>query len=80
MEIIQAKDLPDNIKDVDDSILDKAIICEESSRPYRLIKQELDFYREHNIPLPRRHYEVRFFDRLDVLPPMELFLRKCDKC
>jgi len=80
IEIIQAKDLPDHIKDVDDTILDKAIICEVSWRPYRLIKQELDFYREHNIPLPRKHYESRFVARLASLPPMKLFLRNCDKC
>jgi len=80
METISAKDLPDNIKDVEDSILDKAIICEVSGRPYRLIKQELEFYRKHNIPLPHKHHETRFLERIATLPAMELFLRNCDRC
>jgi len=29
-ELIQAKDLPDDIDDVDESILDKVIICEKT--------------------------------------------------
>ena len=89
MDSIPAKDLPDNIKDVDangespdfsGNILKKAIICEASGRPYRLIQQELVFYREHNIPIPRKHYETRYFERIEKLPPMQLFLRNCDKC
>ena len=80
MDMIAAKDLPDNITDVTDDILQKGIICEISGRPFKLIKQELDFYREHNIPLPRRHYEVRHMERISSLPPMNLSLRNCDKC
>ena len=80
MHIIAAKDLPDNIRDVSDDILGKAIICEVSGRPFKLIKQELDFYREHHIPLPRKHYETRFLERIAHLPKLSLFLRNCDKC
>lgn len=30
-----------------DDILTKAIICEVSGRPFRIVKQELEFYRRH---------------------------------
>jgi uncharacterized protein Usg len=54
--MIQAKDLPDDIEDVDDSILKSPIICEESGKPYRIQKKELALLRKLKIPLPRRYY------------------------
>ncbi|MEI8091626.1 MAG: hypothetical protein WCG98_05355 [bacterium] len=44
--ILQSTELP-NIKDVTDEILQQAIECEVSKKPFRVIKQELDFYRKH---------------------------------
>ena len=37
MQTIRAQDLPDNIHDVTDDILKKAIICEVSGRPFRIV-------------------------------------------
>ncbi|HHD92137.1 MAG TPA: hypothetical protein ENL06_00755, partial [Candidatus Portnoybacteria bacterium] len=59
---IKAKDLPDNIKDVDDSITQEIIECENHSQEkegkgkcqgsgvYRILPQELEFYRRMNLP------------------------------
>lgn len=49
---ISIDELPDSIKDVTDDILSKAIICEETGKPFRIIASELEFYRRHNLPLP----------------------------
>ncbi len=60
---INGADLPDNISEVDDTILQTAIICEVSGKPFRIIQQELAFYRKYNIPIPRRHPDQRHIDR-----------------
>jgi hypothetical protein len=59
MTTIKGKDLPISINEVGDDILQKVILCEETGKPFRIIQQELDFYRKHNIPLPTRHQDVR---------------------
>ena len=63
-----------------DDILKAIFVCEISGRPYRIIKQELEFYRKHNLPLPRRHPDIRHEERMNLRPGRTLYLRNCDKC
>lgn len=79
-KIIPASKLPDTIESIPDDILNWAIECEVSGKPFRIIKQELEFYRKHNLPIPRRHPDVRHMDRMKMRNPRKLFERKCDKC
>lgn len=80
VDTIDAQDLPDNIKDVDDSILQKGIVCEVSGKPFRLTKYELKFYRRQNLPLPRKHWLERYKTRLGKRNPRRFWNRQCDKC
>ncbi len=50
---IQAKDLPDHIKDVTDAILNEVIACGETGKAYKIQPMELEFLRSMNLPLPR---------------------------
>ncbi|MDD5769459.1 MAG: hypothetical protein PHE25_00680, partial [Candidatus Gracilibacteria bacterium] len=77
---IQAIKLPNNIKDIPDDILNWAIECEISKKPFKIISQELEFYRKHNLPIPRRHPDRRHLDRMNLRNSIGLFDRKCDKC
>jgi hypothetical protein len=61
---IPAAKLPENIEDVPDDILNWAIECEATGKPFRIIKQELEFYRKHHLPIPKRHPDQRYSDRL----------------
>ncbi len=79
-KIIPASKLPDNIRDIPDDILNWAIECEVTKKPFRIIKQELHFYREHNLPIPRRHPDQRHKDRLALRNPRKLWDRNCMKC
>ena len=79
-KIIPASKLPDDISKIPDDILNWAIECEITKRPFRIIKQELEFYRKHNLPIPRRHPDQRHLDRMALRNPRKLFERKCDKC
>ena len=55
-------------------------MCEVSGKPFRIIKQELEFYRKHHLPVPRRHPDQRHLDRMKLRNPRKLYERTCDKC
>lgn len=80
METLQANDIPQNIDDVDDDILNKAIICAQSGRIYRLVKPELEFYRKHKIAVPRKHPDIRHNNRCGHRHWLKLYMRNCDNC
>lgn len=79
-EALNAGELPDNIVDVDDSILTKSFFCEVSGKPFRITKQELEFYRRRHLPLPRVHWMERYRRRLSKRNPRRFWERQCDKC
>lgn len=62
-KVIQWKELPKRIEEVEDSILEYAIACEETGRLFRIQPQELQFYRKNNISLPRKHPDQRHLER-----------------
>jgi hypothetical protein len=61
--IINGDDLPDTIDEVGDEIVKQRILCPETKLSYNITQQELAFYREHKIPLPRRHFDWRTLER-----------------
>jgi hypothetical protein len=75
-KIIPANKLPDNISDIPDDILNWAIECEVTDKPFRIIKQELEFYRKHNLPIPCRHPDQRHLDRMKLRNPKKLYDKK----
>ncbi len=79
-QTIKASDLPDDIKDVSDNILNKVIVCEKTGKPFRITKFELDFYRKKNIPLPRIHPLQRIKDRFELRHPFKLWQYPCSNC
>jgi len=74
-DILRWTELPESILEVDDDILEKIIVCSVSWRPYRIVPQELQFYREWWIPLPRIHPDMRHQARSKHMSARELFLR-----
>ncbi len=72
--------VPEHINDVEDSICEKILICETTGKPYKVIPQELAFYREHGIPLPRICPDRRYRDRVVLRNPQKLWKRECAKC
>ena len=79
-KIISASKLPEDITDIPDDILGWAIECEVTKKPFRIIKPELEFYRKHNFPIPKRHPDQRHLDRMSIRNPRKLHDRQCDKC
>ncbi|EKE28410.1 MAG: hypothetical protein ACD_3C00062G0005 [uncultured bacterium (gcode 4)] len=79
-KIIPASKLPGNIKDIPDDIINWAIECEMTWKPFRIIKQELDFYRKQNLPIPRKHPDERHLNRMKLRNPRKTYDSKCHKC
>ena len=78
-KVLEAGDLPDNIADVGDDILDSAIQCEATGRLFRVTPKELAFYRRVGVPLPRKSWEQRHFDRFARRNPRKFWERKCGR-
>jgi formylmethanofuran dehydrogenase subunit E len=51
-----------------------------SKRPFRITKQEIDFYVKHNIPLPTKHPDIRHKERFDKKDPIIMHLIHCSEC
>ena len=73
-------EFPDNIEAVDDSILQKILTCETTGKLYKLIPQELEFYRRMKLAIPRRAPNQRHADRLALRNPQTLWPRACAGC
>ncbi len=83
---IKSEDLPDHIRDVDDTILNEIISCPNNgdeltqcTNAYKIIKEELEFLRNHSIALPRHCPNCRHHQRVAKRNPMKLWHRACMK-
>ncbi|MBI5411945.1 hypothetical protein HZA43_02075 [Candidatus Peregrinibacteria bacterium] len=71
---------PDSLADVKDDILQQVISCKECGKNYRLISQELVFYRIHQIPVPENCPDCRHTARMNRRNPRRLWSSACAKC
>ncbi len=81
---IKAKDLPDQIEDFDASIVGKVIGCahaglcnEQCTEAFKILSEELQFYKRNNLILPRLCPNCRHFQRLKKRNPLKLWHRIC---
>lgn len=79
-----ANELPESINDVDDTILNEIIACPNNGNidfqctsAYRIIGDELEFYRKHNLPLPRACPNCRHYERMNYRNALRLYTRQC---
>jgi hypothetical protein len=80
----EADKLPDDIQDVDDSILGAIISCthkgtcnDRCTTAFKIIPAELQFYKTINLPLPRLCPNCRHYERLRKRNPLKIWSRKC---
>jgi len=76
---IDAAKLDSDPKVVSDSIVDQVLICSETGRPFRVLKQELALYRKIGNPLPTQHHDIRYKRLVQGRPDRDLFVRTCSK-
>lgn len=72
--------IPDTIEETTDAILQQNLVCKKTGRPYRIIPQELAFYRKMAIPVPHYAPETRNEMRIALRNPIQMWTRNCAKC
>jgi hypothetical protein len=79
-----AHDLVDSIEDVSDNILTDVVECSNKGNQeyqctvaFRVVPNELQFYRQKKLPLPRKCPNCRHYERLSYRNPMKLYHRAC---
>lgn len=76
-ETIQPENIPDKIQEIPDSYNTEIFRCSESGRNYNIVKPELEFYKQHNIPIPRIHPDERYKNRINLRPGRKLYDAIC---
>ncbi len=77
---IPADKLPPDVKDIPDDILQWTIVSEGNGKPFRIVPQELAFYRKKGLPIPHLSWQERHTERKSHQNPCVLYERTCDKC
>lgn len=80
IENIPALKLPESIRDTGDEAITRVIECEKDQKNYKIIPQELEFYRKQSLPLPHLCPDCRHFLRKAEINPRKLWSRNCAKC
>ena len=79
-ETLKQNEIPDYIKDVPDSITNEVLRCIQCDRNYKIIPQELLFYRKMNLPIPRKCFYCRHQNRIERRGPYKFWKRNCARC
>lgn len=58
-------------------LLSGVLKCKTSNKPYKILPQELAFYIENEVPVPDKHYDVRYKEKLEKINPRRLWHRQC---
>ncbi|OGJ46909.1 hypothetical protein A2229_02835 [Candidatus Peregrinibacteria bacterium RIFOXYA2_FULL_33_7] len=78
--LAQVYQTPDDIHEVSDDITREILACEECRKNYKIIPQELKFYRDMNLSIPRKCPDCRHKERIALRNPRKLWKRNCMKC
>ncbi len=76
----QTFQVPDNIEDVPESILRGLLACSDCKKNFKIIRQELQFYRKMNLAIPGKCPDCRYKIRMSLVNPYKLWSRACAKC
>lgn len=76
-ETLKPDQIPQSIHDVDESILNEVLVCTSCDRNYKLVPNELIFYKKMEIPIPRRCFFCRHNDRMKLRQPFKLWKQSC---
>lgn len=76
-ETLKPENIPEHINDVSDSILNEVLVCIECGRNYKIVPNELIFYKKMKIPIPRRCFYCRHGARMKRNNPFKLWHRVC---
>ena len=73
----QKYEVPDLVADVPDSVCGEVLACGECGKNFKIVPQELKYYRRHGVPIPRKCSDCRHLVRRRSKNPRRLWERKC---
>ena len=76
-ETLKADQIPDSIEEISDQITKEVLACEDCKRNYNIVPDELTFYRNEIVPIPRKCPECRHKKRFAIRLPRRLWHRSC---
>ncbi len=78
LKTVSSQDLPNS--DLPEEVLKWVIECEKDKKLYKIIPEELKFYRNQCLALPHLCPDCRHFARKAQINPRKLWDRNCMKC
>ncbi len=76
-ETLKTDEIPETISETSDEIVKEILACAMCGRNYKIISQELTFYRKMDIPIPHECFQCRHASRIDRCNPFKLWRRQC---
>ena len=77
-ETISQTDVPDAIEDVPDAVTEEVLACVLCSRNYKILPDELTFYKRMKIPIRDHCFFCRMQERENMRGGFDLVQRTCD--
>jgi len=74
---LTSNQLPEKISETSEDIINKIISCEMCNNAFRVIKEEVAFYKRENIPVPHKCPDCRYQDRIFRRIKPHLYKRLC---
>lgn len=81
---LESENIPDSLDNITDDILNETIRCQHKQEcdhlctfAFRITQDDLQFYRDNKLPLPRTCPNCRHYERLSKREPVELWHRVC---
>jgi hypothetical protein len=72
--------LSQSIADINEGILKEVLTCAKCEKNYKVIAQELKFYKENSVPVPRKCFDCRHRERLARRNKKVFQSVQCAKC
>lgn len=77
-ETIKPEQIPDSILEINSSICSEILTCRLCTKNYNIVQSELDFYKTHNIPIPRSCPDCRYKARIAERPRRSIANMQCN--
>lgn len=76
-ETMKPEAVPETIAETPETIVKEILACTQCGKNYRIVLQELAFYKKHNLPVPLKCPECRYNGRRALRQPHDLWPRQC---
>ncbi len=76
-QTLETQDIPDSILDIEDTITNEILTCQNCNRNYKIVPNELVFYKKMGIPVPRECFHCRHSKRRTKINKFKLYHREC---